>query len=169
MKHKLLLLYSWFVRSLLFFMPDMPLTMRLRGFLYSLGMKKCGKNFQVTSDAWLKELENLEVGNNCFVGNFSWLTGNGKIIIGDNVLIGPHVILISGNHKIRNGTFNSGVSEYGVIKIGSGSWLAANCSVVCGAELPESSLLAANSFLNKVHDTPMSLYGGAPAKFIKKL
>ena len=47
MKHRLLLLYSWLVKTVLFFLPDIPLIMRFRGFLYSLGMPSCGSNFQV--------------------------------------------------------------------------------------------------------------------------
>lgn len=61
MKHKLLLLYSWLVRTLLFFLPDMPLVMRFRGFLYGLGMAKSGKNIQVTHDAILRDLENISM------------------------------------------------------------------------------------------------------------
>lgn len=62
MKHKFLLIYSWFVRTILFFLPDMPLVMRLRGFLYGLGMAKSGKNIQVTHDAILRDLENMSMG-----------------------------------------------------------------------------------------------------------
>lgn len=62
MKHKLLLAYSWFVRTILFFLPDMPLVMRFRGFLYGLGMAKRGKNIQVTHDAILRDLENMSLG-----------------------------------------------------------------------------------------------------------
>ena len=47
MKHRLLLLYSWLVKTVLFFFPDVPLIMRFRGFLYGLGMPSCGSNFQV--------------------------------------------------------------------------------------------------------------------------
>ena len=57
MKHKFLLLYSWFVRTIMYFLPDIPFIMRFRGFLYGVGMKKCGKDFQVTHNAIIKELE----------------------------------------------------------------------------------------------------------------
>ena len=67
MKHKLLLLYSWFIRTIMFFLPDMPIIMRSRGFLYGLGMAKCGKNIQVTHDAILRDLENI-----CMGGEFYW-------------------------------------------------------------------------------------------------
>ena len=85
MKHKFLLLYTWLIRSLLFFLPDMPLLMRLRGGLYGLGMMKCGKDFQVTHDANVKVLEKISVGDHVFIGNSSVLLGGGGIEIEDYV------------------------------------------------------------------------------------
>ena len=86
MKHKLLLLYAWFIQSLLFFMPDYPLLMRFRGFLYGLGMKSCGRNFQVAHSAIINTLEGLSVGDNVYVANYSVILSKG-VDIGDNVLI----------------------------------------------------------------------------------
>ena len=63
MKHRLLLLYSWLIKTMLFFFPDIPLIMRFRGFLYSLGMPSCGSNFQVAHNVTLNSIEGLTVGN----------------------------------------------------------------------------------------------------------
>ena len=86
MKHKVLLVYSWFVRTVLFFLPDFPLFMRFRGWLYGLGMKKCGKDFQVTHSAVLNTIDMIVVGDNVYIANFCSLIANGVIEIGDNVL-----------------------------------------------------------------------------------
>lgn len=169
MKSKFLLLYSWFVRTALFFLPDMAITMKFRGFLYGLGMKKCGKNFQVTADAWLKDLGNLEFGDNCFIGNSTIIMGSGTILVEDDVLIGPQSIIISGNHSFENGSFRNGKNDTGDVIIKNGSWIAAHCTVTKGAILPEGSVLAANSVLNKAFEQPESVYAGVPAHFIKSV
>lgn len=170
MKHKVLLVYSWFVRTVLFFLPDFPLFMRFRGWLYGLGMKKCGKNFQVTHSSVLNTIDMIVVGDNVYIANFCSLIANGVIEIGDNVLFGPGVVVSSGNHKYINGQ-SVKESDQKDVMIGKNSWLAANCIVVGGAKLPESSILAANSVLtSKLNETISGgLYGGTPAKFIKKL
>ena len=169
MKHKFLLLYTWLIRSLLFFLPDMPLLMRFRGFFYGLGMMKCGKDFQVTHDANVKVLEKISVGDHVFIGNSSVLLGGGGIEIEDYVLIAPHVVIVSGNHTFFNGTFRYGESQLGKITLKKGSWIAANSTVTQGAVLPEASVLGANSLLNKAFNQSNALYGGVPAKWIKQL
>ena len=129
MKHKLLLVYSWFVRTVLFFLPDFPFFMRFRGWLYGLGMKKCGKNFQVTHSAVLNTIDMIVVGDNVYIANFCSLIANGVIEIGDNVLFGPGVVVSSGNHKYVNGQLVK-ESDRKDVMIEKNSWVAANCTVV---------------------------------------
>jgi hypothetical protein len=167
MKHKIFLLYAWFVRTVLFFFPDMPVVMRFRGWLYGLAMAKCGNDVQITHDVVIKELENITIGNNCFIGNHSILMGSGEIIIEDEVSIAPHVVLISGNHISENNSYKNKKADKGTILICKGAWIAANSTVQKDTVLPESSVLSANSFLNKAFDTPHSIYGGVPARLIK--
>ncbi len=169
MKHKFLLLYSWLVRTILFIFPDIPIVMRLRGFLYGLGMKKCGTDFQVTHDAIIRDLQGISVGKNVFIGNHAIVMGSGSIELEDEVMIAPHVVLISGNHVSVNKSYRYGKGDVGHIKIGRGSWVAANATVQRNSALPSNSVLAANSFLNKVFTDKNAIYGGVPAKFLKKL
>lgn len=170
MSHKLKLLYSWFVYSIMFIMPDIPIIMRCRGFFYGLGMIKCGKNFQVTHSVILNTLEKISIGDNVYIANYSQLLANGKIEIKDNVLIGPNVIISSGNHKYEKGKISKTSYQQNVI-INENSWISANCTIVGGGSLPIGSILAANSVCNEKLKNlpPNSLYGGVPAKYIKHL
>ena len=169
MKYKLLLLYSWLVRILLFAFPDIPLFMRIRGWLYGFGMKHRGKDFQVTHDAVIKDLQGISVGNHVFIGNHSVVMGSGTIDIEDEVQLAPHVILISGNHTSINKSYRYGKGAVGHIHIGRGAWVAGNSTVQKDSALPANSVLSANSFLNKEFTEEDSVYGGVPAKFLKKI
>lgn len=169
MRHKILLIYAWFIRTTLFFFPDIPIIMRFRGWLYSFGMKECGKDFQVTSDSMLKGLENIKVGNNCFIGNKTIIFGSGEVIIKDEVMFAPNSVIISGNHTQINGSYRYGKPNSGKIEIGKGSWVGSNTTVVMNSYLPSGSILGANSFLNKKFKEQGALYAGVPAKFIKVL
>lgn len=168
MKHKFLLLYAWLIHSFFFFMPDYPLLMRFRGFLYGLGMNRCGRNFQVAHSAIINSLEGLSVGDNVYVANYSVILSKG-VEIGNNVLIGPSCVLSSSNHILHNGSFRYKTEEGLGIKIGDGSWVASNCTLLSGAELPPSSVLAANSVLTSKIELRKShsIYGGTPARLIK--
>lgn len=169
MVHKLLLLYSWFVKSILFFLPDYPLFMRFRGFLYSLVMKSAGKNFQVAHNAILLNLETISVGDNCYIAYFSILIANpkGAIILDDEVQIGPHCVVVSDNHTSINHSFRYGKCHEEQIILGRGSWVGANSIILKGSILPSGSVLGAGSVLNKKFEIKNSLYAGSPAKLIK--
>lgn len=142
--------------------------MRFRGWLYGLFMKKCGKDFQVTHDAILKDIQNMYIGKHCFVGNHAVIMGRGKIKIDDEVMIAPHVIIISSNHGSYNGSYRYGHGEIGTIILGKGCWDAGNSTIQKDSILPVNSVLSANSFLNKQFETSNAIYGGVPAKLIKK-
>lgn len=169
MKDKLLLIYVWFVRTILFFLPDIPVFMRFRGWLYGMGMQKRGRDFQVTHDAIIKDLKGISVGDHVFIGNHAIMMGSGTIDIEDEVQLAPHVILISGNHTSLNKSYRYGKGDIGRIFVGRGAWVAGNSTIQRDSALPANSVLSANSFLNKVFTEEDSIYGGVPAKFIKKI
>lgn len=153
----------------MFILPDIPFIMRFRGLLYRIGMKESGKDFQVTHDAIIKGLQRISIGSHCFVGNGTIIMGEGTIVLGDEVSIGPHVIIISSNHLFTNGSYRFKRGDFGSVIIGKGSWVAGNCTVIQGGRLPDGSVLGANSLLNKEFTEDNSIYGGVPAKFIKKV
>jgi len=82
-------------------------------------------------------------------------------------MIGPGTIIASRNHSLYNGSFRYGEAKIGNIRIGKGSWIGANCTIVTNSELPSASILGANSLLNKKFKKTNTLYAGNPAKFIK--
>lgn len=167
MKHKFLLIYSWIVRTVLFFLPDVPILMRFRGFLYSFGMEKCGKDFQVAHDVKLVTLEKIRIGNHCYIAYTSLLLAGGGIELEDQVMIGPQCVLVSGNHTSNNGAYRFGKSISGRILIQRGAWVGAHSTVLMNSTLPINSCLGANSLLNKNYSIPNALYAGIPAIHLK--
>lgn len=170
MKHRLLLLYSWLVRTLLFFFPDIPIIMRFRGFLYHFGMASCGRNFQVAHDVILNSIEGLIVGDNVYLAMGNIIYAHGKAIIGNNVMFGPGCLLTTGNHTFCGDSYRYGLSAEKEVRIENGCWIAAHCVVLPGSLLPARSILAAGAVLTKhlqerCEDT---IYVGVPAQFVKK-
>ncbi|MDB4713778.1 acyltransferase [Akkermansiaceae bacterium] len=168
MKTKFSILYSWLIRTTTYFLPNVQPVMRFRGFLYSLLMKRCGKNLQVTSSAYFNTLIGLQFGDNVYIAHNAIIISL-DLTIGDDVLIGPNCVISGGDHILENGSFRFGASEITGVLIEKGAWVAANCTVVGGSKLPESSILAAGSVLTKQFEHIQSIYGGVPAKFIKKV
>src|SRR5690606_22313875 len=106
---KVSILYSWFVRTITYFLPNLPFLMRLRGALYSLMMERCGRNFQITSSASLNSLSGLKFGDHVYIGSNTVIIGV-DITIGDEVLIGPNCVISGGNHTYKEGSYRFGSS-----------------------------------------------------------
>ncbi len=164
--HKLSILYSWFIRLSTKFLPDIPSLMRFRGFLYSLMMNECGKNFQVCSTAYINSLHTLKIGSDVYLAHNCVILGK-NVTIEDEVLVGPNTVIVSGNHTLKNNSYRFGKSEIKPILIGKGSWIGANCTILAGAIIPTISVIAAGSVVTKELDESYSVYAGSPARFIK--
>ena len=165
-KVKISILYSWFVRTLTYFLPNHPLFMRFRGFMYSFMMKECGKNFQVSSTVIFNSLSGIRVGNNVYIAPNNIFIGT-DISIEDNVILGPSSVYSGGNHQFDGHSFRNLPSKsFGPLILEKGSWVAANCTVTSGAVLPKYSILAAGAVLNKAMTEEKKVYGGIPANKI---
>lgn len=165
---KLLILYSWLVRSITFFLPDIPVIQLFRGWLYSLGMKESGGRFRVSHDVVLNRLELLRVGRNVYFATGCVVAGGGDVSVGDNVIFGPNVVIAAANHKFDGKSFVNGY-DFGKVTVESNCWIGANSCLVMGTHIPLSCVVGAGSVCNKVFDRHLSLYAGVPARHIKDL
>ena len=94
------------------------------------------------------------VGENTFINNGCTLNSLGKIVIGDNCLIGENVKMYDHNHcyrstdkLIRNQGYN--ISP---ITIGDNCWLGANVTILKGVTIGNNSVVGANCLI--VKDVP---------------
>lgn len=165
--HKLFLLYSWFVWLMTFFMPDMKITMRFRGWLYFLPFRSSSKNIQVANSARLIGLENIKIGSDVYIASGVVINASAIVTIGSEVMIGHSAILVSGNHSLKADSYRFGSMVRKPILIGNGSWVGANVTILAGSIIPKATLIAANSVVTKALYEP-GVYAGLPAKLIKK-
>jgi maltose O-acetyltransferase len=165
MKNKLLLIYTWFVRLVLIWLPDAPIFMRFRGLCYGLGLRGCGGNFQVSASTVLRGLGNISVGSDVYLAPGCIINARGCIELDDEVQVGFNTVIVSSIHVISNGSYRE---KHAVknIHIGKGSWIGANCTIAAGAVVPASSAIGANSFVNKELQQE-GVYGGCPARLLK--
>lgn len=92
-----------------------------------------------------------------------------KILFEDYVLIGwNNTICDTDFHQLTLLNSDEKIPAYAPIKIGEGSWLAQNCTILKSTELPSYCVVATNSLLNKKYEIPQfSLIAGIPAKLKK--
>ena len=101
------------------------------------------------------------LGTGCFVGC------SGTVTIGDDVMVGPHVMLFSENHVFAEPgrTIKSQGVERGTLDIEDDCWIGAGSIVVSGVTVGQGSVVAAGSVVT--HDVPaFAVVAGVPAKVI---
>lgn len=157
----------WFVLLITNWLPDNRISIRIRGFLASFFFKKCGSNLELGRDLTLLNSYNIELGRDVYIAKGCWLNGMGGLIIEDEVIFAPYVVISTMQHVFKDKSVRFGGSLPNKIIIKRGSWLAAHVTVKCGVIVGSGNLIAANASV--VNDTPdNAIMGGVPAKFIKE-
>ena len=132
-------------------------------------MKK-GANIRIHPTASLRCGRNIRIGENSHINQYCciWASKNSKIILGDNLLMGPGVKIFSSNHgtskdKIMN---QQGWVEKDII-IGNDVWIGANAVILPGIKINDGVIIAAGAVVTK-DIPPYSIVAGVPAKPIKE-
>ena len=137
------------------------------------------KNIELGNDSYYgfdckiyaSELSKVIVGSNVTFNSNVMVNarGKGSIDIGDNVLIGPNVVLRSSNHSFNN--LNEPIIQqgmtYGHIVIENNVWIGSNCVILPKCKIGEGSIIAAGAVVTNDVES-YSIVGGVPAKLIKK-
>lgn len=143
---------------LLFLIPSGHHGDRLRGRAYQIFMKKCGKNFKVSTNAFIYAPEKLSVGDNVYIGFNSYL-GQGEINLSDEVLIGNFVSITASNHLKKNGSWRFGGFKPDPINIGRGAWLSANSCITAGVNIGSGTVVGAGAVVTKSFGSDKILIG----------
>lgn len=168
LRHRILLLWSWIVWSFTFFLPDAPSIMRLRGYLYGLAMRSKGRNLQVATNVILNGLEYISVGDDVYFAPGVVVLAGLSIEFENGVLVGFHSVVTDGNHSRLNGSFRFGIRDNKPIRIGEGTWIGANATVISGVSIGRGCIVGANSIVTRsVSDN--CLLAGVPASTIRKI
>ena len=147
-------------------LPDLTPCMRLRGFLLRPALKRCGRNFQLARRVTLNFSSELEIGNDVYFAAGSWIHAPGGIVVEDEVQLGPYVVLISGDHTLKAGSYRYGPGSRAPIRLCRGSWIGAHATVLKGVTVGCGALVAANAVANR--DIPdFAIAGGIPARVLK--
>ena len=163
--------YSWplhFILLVTNWLPDNVMFIRLRGFLARPFFKPCGKRLGIGRNVVFYNPSKISVGNDVYIAYGSWISAADDIIIGDEVLIGPYNVVVSGNHTRLNGSFRFGPPKLGRIIIGNGVWIGAHCTITALSNVEAGSLIASNTVVKGVVENNSLYAGQSVGRKIKK-
>jgi acetyltransferase-like isoleucine patch superfamily enzyme len=145
----------------------------------SIGSKKYffGNNFSIRDYSVIdsfgsikKESGVLKIGNNVGISENCFFAIRGNLYLGNDVIVGPGVKIFTENHSFElNGIkFRCQNEIRKDVIIGSNVWIGSNVTILPGVHIQDNVVIAASSVVNK-NLSSGSLYGGVPAKLLKKL
>lgn len=134
----------------------------------------CGKNVYIGRGSDLT-LHNISIGNDVYLAPCTKIISTGaKTIIGCDVMFGPGVTIVTGNHRIdvvgrtmRSITESEKLPENDEnVVIEDDVWIGANVTILKGVTIGRGAVIAAGAVVNA--DIPsFAIAGGVPAKVLK--
>ena len=149
------------------------LGMRCRAWRLRLVGGHVGTDVRIARNVYIGVADKFSIGNSSFINTGTLIlaggTGTtGTIRIGNDVLIGPHVILVSGSHRydLLDRPIRQQGEIYKPIIIEDDVWIGAHVVIMPGVTVGKGSVIGAGAVVS--NDIPAySIAVGVPARVIK--
>ena len=111
----------------------------------------------------------LRIGSRCSIGRASHIVAHRSVVIGDDVMTGPHCYITDQNHVYADPDVPIGQQwpADDPVVIGDGSWLGAGAIVLPGTRLGRNTVVGAASVVRGEFPDHAVLVG-APAKVVRR-
>ncbi|MGZ6952025.1 MAG: DapH/DapD/GlmU-related protein [Acidimicrobiia bacterium] len=110
---------------------------------------------------------NTRLGRNVFINQGCTLMDIGGIDIGDDVMIGPNVSLITAGHPLAPSRRRTGITA-APIRVERNVWIGAAAVVLPGVTVGEDAVVGAGAVVSR-DVPPATLVAGAPARIVRRL
>ncbi len=139
----------------------------IRALFSQLIGKKVDDGFRLIPPFYTAGGDEIRLGRNVFVNQNCTFYDLGGLDIGDDVMIGPNVSLITAGHPLE--PLQRRAATIGKpILIERNVWIAAGATVIGGVTVGENSVVAAGSVVTR-NVAPNTLVGGNPARVIRSI
>ena len=135
----------------------------------------CGKNVRVGRGSSFSGIENVSIGNYSSLGaNTLILTTRAKVSIGNYVMFGPAVTIVSGDHRIdvigkcmaEIKDADKRLEDDRDVVVEDDVWIGSHAILLKGVTVGRGAVVASGAVVTK-DVPPYSIVGGVPAKVIK--
>lgn len=126
----------------------------------------CGTNVNVERGAHFANGGGISIGSNSGLGVNCFV--HGPLKIGDNVMMGPDVTILTHTHKI--GRIDVPMIEQGFsvaeVVVGNDVWIGMRVVIMPGVKIDNGAVIGAGAVVTK-DVPPYAIVGGVPARIIK--
>jgi acetyltransferase-like isoleucine patch superfamily enzyme len=132
---------------------------------------RLGRNGIITMTSHLSLLGNgVTIGRNSGVGDFFHIGASGGVTIGNDVIVGPYLLVHSQEHVYDNSDKPIRVqgTRQAPVVVGNDCWIGSRVTLLAGAEIGPRTVVAAGAVVRGKHDGN-EILAGVPARSIKKI
>jgi acetyltransferase-like isoleucine patch superfamily enzyme len=155
---------SWILRAIPNFLWP------LKFFITRASLKKTGNHFRFGSNCTFSDHRKIEIGDNVFMGDYSVIAAIVPVKIGNNVMFGPEVMIMGGDHNMsvvgKPMRFVHSGGRNIPIEIEDDVWIGARALILKGVKIGEGSVVGAGSLVTKPLP-PYSVNVGSPCKTLR--
>lgn len=131
-------------------------------------IKEIGDNVHLHQPIWISNPSKLILKNNIYIGPNAKIASDGGVTIEDNCSIGDGLSIYSYNHnyKSKKALPFDEKRIFKPVHIHANVWIGLNVAIVPGVTIGEGAIVGMGSVVTK-DVPPLALVGGNPAKIIK--
>jgi putative colanic acid biosynthesis acetyltransferase WcaF len=130
---------------------------RARAAVLRIWGAKMGNKVQIRRGVQVHFPWNLEIGDDCWIGENVWFINHEKVVIGSNVCISQRSIICSGGHDYRSASLEF---AHAPVEIKDGAWICLDAKILPGVKVGESSVVSAGEIARKSIPDYSMLIGG---------
>ena len=142
----------------------------IRYLFFKIIFKSLGGMCYIAPGVTMQRSYGIKAGRNLAVNRGSLIDGKGEVELGDNVLIGPNVIITSAQHSFDRVDIPMAMQpeKKAKVTIGNDVWIGTHAIINPGITIGDRVVVGAGAVVT--HDVESySVVAGVPAKLIKKL
>jgi len=128
----------------------------------------CGKNLFLDSNVKIYNPQNLKVGDDVNISEYTQISAGGGVTFGNSIMVSPFVKIWSINHKFERidiPILDQGWSLNPVV-IEDDVWIAMGAIILPGVHIGKGSIISAGTVLGKKRIKPYSMVSGNPGRII---
>jgi putative colanic acid biosynthesis acetyltransferase WcaF len=154
---------SWMVVEFLLVTNPLQVSSTLRLWALRLFGAHIGVNIIMRPRVRVKFPWNLQIGDNCWIGEGVWIHNQGLVTIEDNAVVSQETFITTGSHDV----YSSMDLIVKPVVLRRGAWLTTRCIVLQGVEVGQNTVVTPGSVV-RGSLPPERVYGGNPATFIRE-
>jgi putative colanic acid biosynthesis acetyltransferase WcaF len=153
----------WMLVEILLISNPLQVSSTLRAWALRLFGARIGANVIMRPRVRVKFPWNLQIGDNCWIGEGVWIHNQGLVTIEDNAVVSQDTFITTGSHDVY-GSMDLVIKP---VVIRRGAWLTSRCIVLQGVEIGQNTVVTPGSVVRGSLQ-PNCVYGGNPTALIRE-